>query len=81
VILFDTELQGDAVEVLLPIPVTVEVAVTEGDPEFPIVFEGLAVILIDCVCLKESVEHMLAVDVLLLEELLVLVLVTAKLAD
>jgi hypothetical protein len=69
------------VEVLLPIPVTVEVAVTEGDPEFLIVLEGLPVILIDCVRLKESVEHILAVDVLLLEELLVLVLVTAKLAD
>ena len=81
VILDDTELQEDAVDVLLLIPVTVEVAVTEGDPEFLIVLEGLPETLIDCVRLKESVEHMLAVDVLLLDELLVLVLVTAKLAD
>lgn len=63
------------------IPVLVEVAVTEGDPEFPIDFEGLPVILIDCVCLNEPVEHVLAVEVLLIEELLVLVLVTARLAD
>ena len=81
VILVDTELQGEAVEVLLPIPVLVEVAVTEGDPELPIDFEGLPVILIDCVCLNEPVEQVLAVEVLLIEELLVLVLVTAKLAD
>ena len=81
VILLDTELQGEAVEVLLPIPVLVEVAVTEGDPEFLIDFEGLPVILIDCVCLNEPVEQVLAVEVLLIEELLVLVLVTARLAD